>query len=148
VQLIQVVTYSKEEDMLHARFLEHYELFDIFVVVESALTFSGKPKELHFQKQVCKRFAPFTPKVVHVVMNNTEALLAMAGSAEREQASRVRAACDFFPFGHLAKSGTPVEGSCCLSLQRFAYKPSPHDALHGVGFGACMQELAVCTRGP
>ena len=52
---------------MNVRFLEHYDAVDWFVMVEAPFTFTGNPKPLHFGNALCRRFAAFADKVVHVV---------------------------------------------------------------------------------
>lgn len=87
LQIVSVIQYNNERDLLYARFLEHQDVVDIFVVIESAVTFSGRRKPLHFKEELCRRFGPFSSRVVHVVLNTDQAGM---GSWGREHASRVR----------------------------------------------------------
>ena len=57
---------------MNVRFLEHYDVVDLFVVVEAPFSFTGNPKPLHFADALCRRFAPFAAKIVHVVANFTD----------------------------------------------------------------------------
>ena len=74
VQLVSVLLYLNEEDLMHVRLLEHYEAVDLFVVVEAPFTFTGNPKPLHFGEALCRRFERFTAKIVHVVTDFPDAV--------------------------------------------------------------------------
>ena len=94
VQVVSAVLYMNEEDLLHVRFLELYDVVDHFIVMESPVTFQGDPKPLLFQKEVCRRFAAFSNNVVHVVVSSitNSSSLPETGASEdwaREHASRV-----------------------------------------------------------
>ena len=84
-RIATVMGYMYEEELLHVRLAEHYELMDHFIIVEGAYAFGGEPKPLHFQAAMCGLFAPFLDKVVHVVTNAT----GPEGSWEKEYAHRV-----------------------------------------------------------
>jgi hypothetical protein len=88
-QVVSVLPYNNEQDVVRFRLLEHWEQVDLFVVVESPLTHTGNPKPLHFQEHLCGVFGPFTPKLLHVVLNNTAELGGMQDAWAREHASRV-----------------------------------------------------------
>ena len=69
MQVVSALIYNNEADLLHVRFLETYDVVDHFIIIEAPHTFQGNPKPLHFQEEVCGRFAPYLEKVVHVVIN-------------------------------------------------------------------------------
>ena len=43
-------------------------LADMFVIIEAPFTFRGDPKPLHFRDAMCRRFASFAGKIVHIVI--------------------------------------------------------------------------------
>jgi hypothetical protein len=69
-QLINFFSINNELDMLEIHFQEYWDLVDTFVVMESSLTFSNQQKPLHLAPALCTpRFAPYLPKLVHVVLD-------------------------------------------------------------------------------
>jgi len=60
-----------ELDMLDVRLHELDTVVDFFVVVESTLTFSGMPKQLHYERNK-SRFARFAHKIIHVVNDSVD----------------------------------------------------------------------------
>ena len=66
-RVIDAVPFFNELEMLRVRFEELDPVVDKFVLVESAMTHSGKPKPLHFEDNR-SRFEPWLDKIVHVVM--------------------------------------------------------------------------------
>lgn len=70
LQLINFFSINNELDMLEIHFQEYWDLVDTFVVMESSLTFSNQQKPLHLAPALCTpRFAPYLPKLVHVVLD-------------------------------------------------------------------------------
>ncbi|KAI3438875.1 hypothetical protein D9Q98_001290 [Chlorella vulgaris] len=69
-KLINFFSINNELDMLEIHFQEYWDLVDTFVVMESSLTFSNQQKPLHLAPALCTpRFAPYLPKLVHVVLD-------------------------------------------------------------------------------
>ena len=58
-----------EFDLLELRFETLYDHVDVFVLVESMYTFTGKEKPLHFQNNK-DRFSKWLPKIRHVVIQD------------------------------------------------------------------------------
>lgn len=58
--------FLNELDILDIRLHEMDPWVDYFVLVESAETFSGKPKPLWFEENK-DRFEPFLPKIIHLI---------------------------------------------------------------------------------
>ncbi len=79
--------FLNEFDALQIRLEELADVVDFHVLVESTLTFSGKPKSLRFLQQR-ERFAEFAPKIIHYVIP-PEVLGVLPGSWEREARSRL-----------------------------------------------------------
>jgi len=66
-----------ELDMLDVRLHELDTVVDFFVIVESTLTFSGKPKPLYYELNK-SRFAKFADKIIHIVNDSIDLSLAAA----------------------------------------------------------------------
>jgi hypothetical protein len=58
--------FSSELDLLEARLIELDGVVYRHVLVESPLTYTGKPKPLHFAENA-ERFAPWKDKIIHVI---------------------------------------------------------------------------------
>lgn len=58
--------FNGEHDLLELRLHSTADVVDRFVVVEAGLTFSGRPKPLHFAEN-SQRYAAWQDKIVHVV---------------------------------------------------------------------------------
>jgi beta-1,4-mannosyl-glycoprotein beta-1,4-N-acetylglucosaminyltransferase len=67
--------FNDELDLLEIRLNELAPAVDRFVLAEAPLTFSGRPKPLHFRDNRA-RFAAFEPKLVHVVVEGGPELTA------------------------------------------------------------------------
>jgi predicted O-methyltransferase YrrM len=61
--------FFNELELLEVRLHELADVVDRFVLVESPLTYSGKPKPLHFDLSR-GRFAPFLERIAHVVVED------------------------------------------------------------------------------
>lgn len=59
--------FFNEEDLLQLRLETLWDEVDVFVLVESTLTFTGKPKDLHYDST---RFGPHAHKIRHVVVDS------------------------------------------------------------------------------
>ena len=69
MRLYDCVTFFNELDVLDLRLHELDAVVDRFVIAESPLTFTGKPKPLVFAENR-ERFARFLPKIEHVVVDD------------------------------------------------------------------------------
>lgn len=76
--------FFNEFDLLEIRLHELAPVVDRFVIVEAPLTFTGKPKPLHFEENQA-RFADFADRIVHVVDNDQPA---KASAWERQHHQR------------------------------------------------------------
>ena len=63
--------FNDELNMLEIRMQELRDVVDFFVVVESRMTFTGKQKDLHFDKHK-ERFDFVSEKTIHVVLEELE----------------------------------------------------------------------------
>jgi hypothetical protein len=68
-RVFDVFPFNDELDLLDLRLHEMAEWVDLFVVVESRLTFTGRPKPLHFQ-QSAGRYAAYADKIRHIVVED------------------------------------------------------------------------------
>jgi beta-1,4-mannosyl-glycoprotein beta-1,4-N-acetylglucosaminyltransferase len=66
-RVIDTVLFHTELTMLEVRLHELWHVVDLFVVVEAAMTFTGKRKPLHFARHRAQ-FAAFAGKIVHVTL--------------------------------------------------------------------------------
>lgn len=69
--------FFNEHDLLKLRLETLWDAVDVFVLVESSFTFSGKPKPLHYD---ATRFAQYSDKIRHIIVKdfpggNTDAWL-------------------------------------------------------------------------
>jgi beta-1,4-mannosyl-glycoprotein beta-1,4-N-acetylglucosaminyltransferase len=64
MSVIDAITYSGEADLLELRLNILDPYVDLFVIAESAITFSGKQKPLYF-KDNAQRFSRFLPKILY-----------------------------------------------------------------------------------
>lgn len=55
-----------ELDMLEMQLYEHYDKIHRFILVESPITFQGRPKRLYYDENK-ERFAQYADKIIHVV---------------------------------------------------------------------------------
>jgi beta-1,4-mannosyl-glycoprotein beta-1,4-N-acetylglucosaminyltransferase len=62
-------TFFNELELLKLRLEELYESVDYFVIVESPLSFTLKPKPLHFEENFHK-FEKYKDKIIHIVINS------------------------------------------------------------------------------
>lgn len=69
-KLYDCFLFYNELDILDIRLNLLKDIVDKFVVLESTVTFSGKPKPLTFQENK-HLFAPFLDKIIHVVVDDT-----------------------------------------------------------------------------
>lgn len=76
--------FFNELDLLEIRLNELAPVVDRFVVAESATTFSGRPKPLHFAGNR-ERFANFADRIRHVVVDVTGAADISAWERRRQQ---------------------------------------------------------------
>lgn len=67
LRIYDLFPFFNELELLEIRLHELDPVVDIFVLVEAKHTFQKKPKELLFQ-QNRERFAPFLPKIRHIVV--------------------------------------------------------------------------------
>ena len=68
-KVIDCFIFNGELDMLEFRLMELDDVVDIFIIVESKITFSGLPKDLHFHLNK-KRFAKWLHKIHYHVVDN------------------------------------------------------------------------------
>jgi beta-1,4-mannosyl-glycoprotein beta-1,4-N-acetylglucosaminyltransferase len=66
--------YNGEESVLEIRLHELCDTVDVFVIVESDMTFSGLPNKPAFDV-LDKRVSPFASKIRHVVVRDMPAIL-------------------------------------------------------------------------
>lgn len=64
---VDALLFSDELDVLEMRFAILQDVVDVFIITEMPVTFSGKPKLLHFHENR-KRFAKWMPKIWHNVV--------------------------------------------------------------------------------
>lgn len=64
-------TFFNELDLLEIRLSELNSHVDKFVLVEATKTFTGKDKELFFEKNK-KRFSKFLPKIIHIIVDDMD----------------------------------------------------------------------------
>jgi hypothetical protein len=67
-RIIDAFPFFNELEMLRVRLEELSPVVDKFILVESAMTHSGKPKELLFEQRR-DEFEPWLDKIIHVVMD-------------------------------------------------------------------------------
>jgi hypothetical protein len=65
MKIIDCFYINDELDLLEIRLREHYNYVDAFVVAESALTLTGKPKPLYLTSE-WDRFKPWADKIFHI----------------------------------------------------------------------------------
>ena len=63
-------TFFNELDLLEIRLNILNDYVDYFVIVESTVTFTSKPKELYFENNK-EIFSKFKDKIIHVIINDT-----------------------------------------------------------------------------
>eukprot|EP00223_Ostreococcus_mediterraneus_P000918 CAMPEP_0179719136 /NCGR_PEP_ID=MMETSP0938-20121108/3271_1 /TAXON_ID=548131 ORGANISM="Ostreococcus mediterraneus, Strain clade-D-RCC1107" /NCGR_SAMPLE_ID=MMETSP0938 /ASSEMBLY_ACC=CAM_ASM_000576 /LENGTH=290 /DNA_ID=CAMNT_0021592965 /DNA_START=247 /DNA_END=1119 /DNA_ORIENTATION=+ len=81
-QLIDVILFNTELDMLHYRIALHDEFVKEFVIVESSLTFSGEHKRLYAKENLTDHKLKHKITLIDVPLDKT------AGAWEREHAVR------------------------------------------------------------
>lgn len=69
MKIYDCFTFFNELDILEIRFKEMYDLVDYFVIVESNLSHSGKPKEYIFENNK-ERYAQYMDKVRHIKVDD------------------------------------------------------------------------------
>lgn len=87
-----LVNLNFELDMLDVRLHELDSVVDHFIIVESPVTFSGKPKPLHFSENK-ERFAKFLYKIIHIVVDTDISLTKSANHNKKlsEQKAKINA---------------------------------------------------------
>jgi hypothetical protein len=75
--------FSNELDLLEARLIELDDVVYRHVLVESPLTYTGRPKPLYFAENK-ERFAPWQDKIIHVIADTGEC----TSSPQREYVQR------------------------------------------------------------
>jgi beta-1,4-mannosyl-glycoprotein beta-1,4-N-acetylglucosaminyltransferase len=65
-RIFDCFTFFNELELLEIRLEELAPVVDRFVIAESPLTFTGRPKPLHFRDKKA-RFAAFADKIIHIV---------------------------------------------------------------------------------
>jgi beta-1,4-mannosyl-glycoprotein beta-1,4-N-acetylglucosaminyltransferase len=68
-RIFDCFTFFNELDLLEIRLHELAPVVDRFVIAESSLTFTGRPKPLHFLNNKA-RFAAFAEKIIHVIVDD------------------------------------------------------------------------------
>lgn len=68
-RIIDAFIFNDELDILEIRLSTLYDHIDRFVLVEGALTHSGKPKALHFDENK-ERYAKYLDKITHVIVDD------------------------------------------------------------------------------
>ena len=68
-KIIDSILFFNELDLLELRLEELYDHVDIFLIVESDKTFTGKPKPL-FYKNNSNRFSKWSDKIHHYVVDD------------------------------------------------------------------------------
>ena len=79
--------FFNELDLLEIRLNELSDVVDVFVICESPVTFTGKPKPLHYHENRA-RFAPWADRIVHIVADEVATVPEGASAWEREVAQR------------------------------------------------------------
>lgn len=69
VKFIDCFIFNDELDLLEFRFEEHDSFVDLFILVESKKTFSGKPKPLYATENI-ERFSRWAHKLIVVVVDD------------------------------------------------------------------------------
>ncbi|WWC90503.1 uncharacterized protein L201_005439 [Kwoniella dendrophila CBS 6074] len=110
-KIIDAILFSSELDLLEIRLKEYSNLVDIFVIVESNMTFSGKPKPTYFNENE-ERFYNIIPKIkiIHHIVGNFEKDLPV-GSFDNEIKQRVRLGSEL---KNLARNGDITHGDLVL----------------------------------
>ena len=78
-KIIDSILFFNELDLLELRLEELYDHVDMFLIVESDKTFTGKPKPL-FYKNNSKRFSKWSDKIHHYVVNDMPISVAIMNS--------------------------------------------------------------------
>jgi beta-1,4-mannosyl-glycoprotein beta-1,4-N-acetylglucosaminyltransferase len=86
-RLFDCFTFFDELEVLELRLAELADVVDYFVLVESTLTFSGRPKPLFFLENRA-RFRPYLHKIEHIVLSDNDFPDAIASAWDREHFSR------------------------------------------------------------
>jgi hypothetical protein len=68
-RIFDCFTFLNEFDLLEIRLHELAPVVDRFVIAESPVTFTGRPKPLHFLDNRA-RFAAFADKIIHIVVDD------------------------------------------------------------------------------
>jgi len=68
VRFVDCFIFNDELDLLEFRFEEHDSFTDLFILIESSKTFSGKPKPLHASSNI-ERFHRWAHKLIVIVIN-------------------------------------------------------------------------------
>jgi len=68
-RIFDCFTFLNEFDLLEIRLHELAQVVDRFVIAESPVTFTGRPKPLHFLDNRA-RFAAFADKIIHIVVDD------------------------------------------------------------------------------
>jgi beta-1,4-mannosyl-glycoprotein beta-1,4-N-acetylglucosaminyltransferase len=86
-RLFDCFTFFDELEVLELRLAELSDVVDHFVLVESTLTFTGRPKPLFFLENK-ERFRPYLHKIEHVVLTDNDYPDAITSAWDREHFSR------------------------------------------------------------
>ena len=75
-RVVDVFTYAGEEDLLEIRIRELWDVVDLFIIAESALTFTGEQKPLYFKlPEQQKRFEFAMSKIKYVPVTTLRPLM-------------------------------------------------------------------------
>jgi beta-1,4-mannosyl-glycoprotein beta-1,4-N-acetylglucosaminyltransferase len=70
INLVQMLVFENEIDVLEIKFHETYDVTDLYVITESNLTFQGQPRRLVFPRwRNHPRFSRFADKIRHIVVS-------------------------------------------------------------------------------
>lgn len=76
-------TFNGEDDLLAIKLDEVYPVVDYFVIMESAVTFRGRPKPIYFTMNASSRFSKYREKIIHHVYQPTRQERATHFAVER-----------------------------------------------------------------
>lgn len=69
VRLFDTFLFNNEYDMLELRLREHDKAVDYFIIVEGAVTFTGKPKPLYYELNK-ERYKQWHEKIIYVIIKD------------------------------------------------------------------------------
>jgi len=68
-KVIDAFIFYNELDLLLIRLIELYDVVDYFILVEGTLTFTGKPKPLHYNENK-EKFSQYQDKIIHIIVED------------------------------------------------------------------------------